>query len=184
VVGLFLDWTVLHWIYMRKSGASAQPKEKIPLPAVDISRLRKPAVVVTVVVAGFFVGVPPAMMAALGAAALLITRTIEPRKLYDEVDWGLLVFFIGLFLIVGGAENAGIVRKLLEIAEHWNLRHLSSFVVAVTLLSDAVEVPDPQLCQSPRSMVGSGDGVHLGWKSDHHRQRSQYHRSGERPPGN
>ena len=81
-------------------------------------------------VIGFFLGVPPAMMAALGAAALLITRTLEPRRLYQEVDWGLLVFFIGLFLIVGGAENAGIVGKLLSLAEHWNLQRLGVFTDA------------------------------------------------------
>jgi len=38
---------------------------------------------------------------------LLITRTIEPQKLYEEVDWGLLVFFVGLFLIVGVTELHG-----------------------------------------------------------------------------
>jgi len=36
----------------------------------------------------------------------LITRTRDPHLVYEEVDWGLLVFFVGLFLIVGGAENA------------------------------------------------------------------------------
>jgi hypothetical protein len=35
------------------------------------------------------------MAAALGVAVLLISRTLE--KLYDEVDWGFLVFFVGLF---------------------------------------------------------------------------------------
>jgi len=29
---------------------------------------------------------------------------------------GLLVFFLGLFLIVGGAENAGLTQRLLEIS--------------------------------------------------------------------
>ena len=40
------------------------------------------------------------MMAALGAAVLLISRTRDPQELYKEVDWGLLVFFVGLFRIV------------------------------------------------------------------------------------
>ena len=125
IVGLFLDWGVLHWIHMRKIELPPETAERIPLPALDLSRLTKPVVVVTAVVIGFFLGVPPAMMAALGAAALLITRTLEPRKLYQEVDWGLLVFFVGLFLIVGGAENAGIVGRLLGLAEHWNLQRLA-----------------------------------------------------------
>jgi len=148
-VGLFLDWAVLYWAYLRKAGMPLGREEKIPLPLLDLSRLRKPAVVVTVVVIGFLAGAPPAMMAALGAAALLITRTIEPRKLYDEVDWGLLVFFIGLFLIVGGAEKAGIVAKLLKVAEYFNLQHLASFVLTVTVLSNIVSnVPAVMLLKS------------------------------------
>jgi len=161
VLGLFLDWAVLHWAYVRKSAILLRTEEKIALPPLDISRLVKPAMVVTAVVIGFFVGVPPAMMAALGAAALLITRTIEPKKLYEEVDWGLLVFFIGLFLIVGGAENAGLVGKLLELAEHLNLQHIASFVVAVTVLSNIVSnVPAVMLL---KSLIPSFANPHTAW---------------------
>jgi Na+/H+ antiporter NhaD/arsenite permease-like protein len=38
------------------------------------------------------------MAAAVGAALLLVTRSVEPRRVYDEVDRGLLVFFVGLFI--------------------------------------------------------------------------------------
>lgn len=148
-IGLFLDWAVLHWIHLRKVGPLPAGQEPIPLPTLDLSRLTKPAIVVTAVVIGFFLGVPPATMAALGAAMLLITRTLEPQKLYREVDWGLLVFFVGLFLIVGGAENAGIVQKLLDFAQHWNLQRLAVFTVAVGLLSNVVSnVPAVMLLKS------------------------------------
>jgi Na+/H+ antiporter NhaD/arsenite permease-like protein len=160
LVGLFLNWAVLHWIYMR-GREHAAPEEAIPLPPLDLSRLTKPVVVVTVVIAGFLVGVPPAMMAALGAAALLITRTTEPRKLYDEVDWGLLVFFVGLFLIVGGAENAGIVARLLTLARHWNLQRLDVFTVVVALLSNLVSnVPAVMLL---KSLVPGFTDPHTAW---------------------
>lgn len=132
VVGLFIDWAVLHRIHMRKTGFAAEvEKSQIPLPALDLSKLTKPLIVVTAVVIGFFVGIDPAMMAALGAAVLLITRTLEPQELYKEVDWGLLVFFVGLFLIVGGAENAGLTTHLLEFARHWNLQRMGIFTIAV-----------------------------------------------------
>ncbi len=161
VMGLFLDWAVLHWVYVRKSETLLRTEEKISLPPLDLSHLTKPAIVVTVVVVGFFAGVPPAMMAALGAAALLITRTIEPRKLYDEVDWGLLVFFVGLFLIVGGAENAGIVKNMLGVAEHLNLQHMASFVTAVTLLSNLVSnVPAVMLL---KSLIPSFANARTAW---------------------
>lgn len=161
LVGLFLDWMVLHWLHIRKREHVADVNDGIPVPALEFSRLTKPAVVVTGVVIAFFAGVPPAMAAALGAAALLITRTIDPRKLYEEVDWGLLVFFVGLFLIVGGAENAGIVGHLLHIAEHWNLHNLGVFTVAVAVLSNIVSnVPAVMLL---KSMAPTFSNPHTAW---------------------
>ena len=161
IIGLFLNWAVLHWIHMRNIKLQPETEEKIPLPVLDLSHLTKPLIVVTAVVIGFFFGVPPAMMAALGAAALLITRTLEPRKLYPEVDWGLLVFFIGLFLIVGGAENAGIVGRLLEVAEHWNLQRLGTFTIVVALLGNIVSnVPAVMLL---KSLIPGFNNPHTAW---------------------
>jgi Na+/H+ antiporter NhaD/arsenite permease-like protein len=149
VVGLLINWAVLHWTHVRKAGTLAVEEKEIPLPPLDLSHLRKPVIVVTLVVVGFFLGAPPAMMAALGAAALLITRNLEPHKLYEEVDWGLLVFFVGLFLIVGGAQNAGLTERLLEVAQHWNLRHSAVFTVTVALFSNLVSnVPAVMLLKS------------------------------------
>ena len=161
VMGLFIDWLVLHWFHMQQLGEPQPTQEKIPLPELQLSRLVKPAVVVTAVVIAFFVGVPPAMAAAVGAAALLITRTIEPQKLYEEVDWGLLVFFIGLFLVVGGAENAGIVSRLLGVAEHWNLQSLPVFVVTVAVLGNLVSnVPAVMLL---KSLIPGFTNPHSAW---------------------
>jgi len=161
-VGLLIDWAVLHWLHMRQTGLAAPgPGEPIPLPELDFSRLRKPMVVATAVVIGFFFGVPPAMMAALGAALLLITRTLEPRKLYKEVDWGLLVFFVGLFVVIGGAENAGITTKLLAFAEQWNLQRLGVFTMAVAGLCNIVNnVPAVMLL---KSMVPGFADPHTAW---------------------
>ncbi len=38
LVGLFLNWAVLHWVHMRKA-APVLPREPIPLPPLDLSRL-------------------------------------------------------------------------------------------------------------------------------------------------
>jgi len=161
IIGLFIDWAILHWIHMRKVTRAPESDEIIPLPDVDFSKLTKPAIVVSAVVIGFFAGVPPAMMAALGAAVLLITRTLEPKKLYEHVDWGLLVFFVGLFVIVGGAEQAGIVSKLLAIAEHWNLQHLLPFTIAVTAMCNIVSnVPAVMLL---KSLIPGFSDPHKAW---------------------
>lgn len=161
VAGLFLDWGVLHWIHMRNIPLQAADRSEIPLPPLDLSKLTKPVVVVTLVVIGFFLGVDPAMMAALGAAVLLITRTLEPQNVYKEVDWGLLVFFVGLFLIVGGAENAGITSKLLAVAEHWNLQRAWIFTLVVAGLCNIVNnVPAVMLL---KALVPQFADAHKTW---------------------
>jgi len=161
IAGLFVDWAVLHWIHMRNVVLRAEERTEIPLPTLDLSKLTKPLIVATAVVIGFFIGVDPALMAALGAAMLLITRTLEPQKLYKEVDWGLLVFFVGLFLIVGGAEKAGITTRLLDVARNWNLQRTWVFTLSVATLCNIVNnVPAVMLL---KTMVPGFADPHKAW---------------------
>jgi Na+/H+ antiporter NhaD/arsenite permease-like protein len=160
-MGLCLDWAILHLLHRNQLRPAAGGREPIPLPPLDLSRLGKPAAVVAAVVAAFLLGVPPAMAAALGAAALLVTRTLDPHRLYEEVDWGLLVFFVGLFIVVGGAERAGIADRLLEVARRWNLQHSAVFTAAVAVLSNTVSnVPAVMLL---KSVVPGFADPHTAW---------------------
>lgn len=162
VLGLLLDWGVIHWIYLRGSLDRIEVQDAIAAPGFIHSSLRqKPIVVLVFVLVGFFIGIPPAMIAAVGAAILLITRTVEPRKVYDEIDWGLLVFFLGLFIIVGGAERAGITDTLLRPMTAWNLHRIPSFVAVTAIFSNVVSnVPAVMLL---KSLVPSFPNAATGW---------------------
>lgn len=158
--GLFLDWAILSWLFRRELRESLIPPQ-IELPAVRLTGIWKPAVVMTAVIAGFLAGASPALAAALGAAALLISRSTDPRKLYGEVDWGLLVFFVGLFLIVRGAENAGIVGKFLLASRYVNLHQPAAFSIATAALSNLVSnVPAVMLL---KSLVPAFPNPHNVW---------------------
>ena len=54
---------------------------------------------------------------ALGGAAVLfaITRA-NPETVLHEVDWTTLMFFTGLFIVVGAAEHAGLINLLSSVA--------------------------------------------------------------------
>jgi Na+/H+ antiporter NhaD/arsenite permease-like protein len=113
------------------------------------------------VLVGFLAGFPPPLVAAVGAAIMLITRTRDPHLVYEEVDWGLLVFFIGLFLIVGGAENAGLTQHLLRFGEHFNLQHLGVFTMVTAILANLVSnVPAVMLL---KSLVARFVNPHSAW---------------------
>jgi Na+/H+ antiporter NhaD/arsenite permease-like protein len=159
LIGMLLDWLVIRLLCGAPHAAAAvAPAEP---PHVHLRELRKPAIVIALVLAGFLAGVPPAMMAALGAALMLITRTREPRLVYDEVDWGLLVFFVGLFLIVGGAERAGLTDDLFAIAGRLNLQNAGILTGVTALLSNLVSnVPAVMLL---KSLVPSFHDPRTGW---------------------
>ena len=141
VIGLFLDWGILYMIYFR-SGADSGVYSGLSAPQASFSRpeahLIFPGVVTLGVLGGFLAGFPPALVAAVGAAVLLSHPRYPSRQVYGEVDWSLLVFFAGLFLIVGGAEQAGIAQRLLALAEQFNLHNRWIFSGVVVLLSNVV----------------------------------------------
>jgi Na+/H+ antiporter NhaD/arsenite permease-like protein len=160
LLGLFLDWALLHWIYLRHASPAAVPADSGVRLLTHRPRM-KPVLVLLIVLAGFMIGVPAALVAAVGAAVLLITRTTEPRLVYEEVDWGLLVFFVGLFIIVGGAERAGLTQKLLQPFVAWNLHHIWTFSALTALLSNIVSnVPAVVLL---KSLVPGFPDPRVGW---------------------
>jgi Na+/H+ antiporter NhaD/arsenite permease-like protein len=165
LIGLLLDWLVLSFFVDRSPSAAPVPHAgngKRETRTGERSRgLLKPGIVIAAVLAGFIAGVPPAMMAAIGAAVMLITRTREPQHVYDEVNWDLLVFFVGLFLIVGGAESAGLTRHMFDFMQRWNLQHAAVFTAATAALSNVVSnVPAVMLL---KSLVPSFQDPHRGW---------------------
>ena len=58
-----------------------------------------------VLVALFFAGQPPAKVAIVIGGLLLLTRRVKSERIYAEVDWSLLLMFVGLFIIVAGAQH-------------------------------------------------------------------------------
>jgi len=120
-----------------------------------------PIVVSVGVLIGFLAGLPPALVAATGGALVLIQRHRSPKAIYGDVDWSLLVLFLGLFLVIAGAEQAGITRELLLAAERLNLHNAGIFTVVVTLLSNLVSnVPAVMLL---KGLIPQFPNPHHAW---------------------
>jgi len=76
---------------------------------------------------------------ALGVGAwLLVTRRVRPEKVYRDIDWTLLVLFIGLFVVVAGLETTGIDREVFAALRSWHLERPLPLAVATTVLSNVM----------------------------------------------
>jgi len=75
--------------------------------------------VLALVIAGFLLhgvtGIEPATIALGGAALLmLLVGGEEVEEFFHEVEWGTIFFFAGLFIMVGGLVELGIIDRLAE----------------------------------------------------------------------
>jgi len=161
IAGLFIDWAVLHWLEVRRHVAQVVVSDNV---GQSVHHAEHPAWAVTVTIAvliGFLLGYPPPLIAAAGGALLLIRRTRQPREIYGHVDWSLLVLFLGLFLILGGAQEAGITGELLGYAEKLNLHDHLVFTLIVVFLSNLVSnVPAVMLL---RDLIPHFRDPHTAW---------------------
>jgi len=60
----------------------------------------------------FNISIP--LIALAGASLILIFGKIKPSKVIKEVDWVLLLFFAGLFIVVHGIEKVGVLNRFIE----------------------------------------------------------------------
>jgi Na+/H+ antiporter NhaD/arsenite permease-like protein len=77
-------------------------------------------------------------VAICAAALLLLTRRIEPRKVYAEIDGPLLLMFAGLFVVVRGLEHAVLTPDLLAQAARLDLGNTAILTAITAILSNLV----------------------------------------------
>ncbi len=62
-----------------------------------------------------FIGLEPALIAFIIAAALLAFSGEDPEDVFNDVDWSSVFFIIGLFLIVEGLSVVGVIDVIAEM---------------------------------------------------------------------
>ncbi|PKW17921.1 ArsB/NhaD family transporter [Saccharopolyspora spinosa] len=69
------------------------------------------AVVIAFVLHGS-IGIAPAFVGLLGAGLVVLVSGTTTKQFLQEVDWSTLVFFMGLFVMVGGLVDVGVIDAL------------------------------------------------------------------------
>ena len=166
--GLAVTAALLAWTYRKEIGggplAIPPPREELePQRWLMAAALLSGAGLVAALAAG----VAPAAAAMGAAAALILAGAARPRHALRRVDWSLLLFFGGLFVVMRGVADAGIahgvVARISGPLEPLTGATIARLGASVTLLSQLVSNVPAVMLYEP-SLAGSSAGAaHAAW---------------------
>jgi len=124
IAGLAVTFLILRFCYRRDLAESAKSFETIPLPPVrDRTLARLSAWAAGIVVVGFFlVGIAQLVglqgnldlgTVSLLGAAIVYLLSGRRREILAGVDWGIIIFFMSLFIVVQGFWDSNALQLLL-----------------------------------------------------------------------
>ena len=100
--------------------------------------LSKTIIVLALVIIFYLVGFDLSLTASFGAAFLLINARIKPERVYEDIDFNLLIMFIGLFIIIAGVEKSGLLDLINSFLPPEYMKEIPLFSVMAIVLSNIV----------------------------------------------
>lgn len=132
-------------------------------------------IVFSIVITGFltnsFTGIGLSIIAITGASVLIFLSKKKPEEVFAKVEWDTLFFFGGLFVLVNGIENLGIISKLSEYLLYFtegNLKFTSTLVLLLSTILSPIIGSIPHTLSFGKILVEiyptfSGDPQVLWW---------------------
>lgn len=85
----------------------------------DKALLHKSVAMIILVALGFVlhdqIGIESCVVALTSAAIMLIIGKQDTEDIISDVEWPTIIFFIGLFIVVGGMVESGVIGKLAQL---------------------------------------------------------------------
>lgn len=143
LVCLGMNALVIDRLYARDIDRDGASQVDAPTPdGIPLNKLLAARTVVVLIglLCAFLLGVPMDLAALVAAVAILILANRPPKEAFDSVDWSLLLFFAGLFVVVQGitkAEGIWIARMIPPVTDRaGSLGELCLFSLASVLGSN------------------------------------------------
>jgi Na+/H+ antiporter NhaD/arsenite permease-like protein len=113
----------LPFLFRKIWNTKLENMEELPHPQINHPRVLALGAVIVAFVLLFFVigeGLPvpisPAAVALLGAALALLlahhSRIDTVKNILSDIDWSTLIFFMSIFVLIGGLEKTGVIASL------------------------------------------------------------------------
>ena len=114
---LAASYFILRFLYRKSFHDEWKPRHALPedqpLP-FNRWQSTKGMIVLTSVIALFFTPIPRELTVMVAAGLLLCSRTTKTEQLMSLVDWQLITFFCGLFIVIRGLTVTGMPVHIIE----------------------------------------------------------------------
>lgn len=111
---LAVNAALLGWLFRKELPRGPLVDRALPRPAVDKKLTIKGLIALAAFAIMALAGFSLAGAAMTAAAALAIAARTPPRRAFDAVDWALLAFFAGLFVVVAGLAETGLLSRAFD----------------------------------------------------------------------
>jgi Na+/H+ antiporter NhaD/arsenite permease-like protein len=131
-------------------------------------RIDRPLLIKSLLVSGgvlvlFTLGRPYALVAVSGAVALMLTGKQNTEQVLEGVDWTLLLFFAGLFVVMHGVEASGLadaaLRRAAALKSASPLGRVAGLSVVSAILSNVVSNVPAVMLLKPFIVSLGGDRI-------------------------
>ena len=154
IISLIISMFIIYVFYKNEMKISLKILEKNK--AIKNNKLFYSGIItMTLILTSFFFVKNIAIVPFVGASILLFVSPfisdIDPRKIIKEVDWGIILFFIGLFIVMEGVIVSGILDEMLNFFNSYGMSLSSPFtyVTFVSIISNLVSNVPAVLLISP-----------------------------------
>jgi len=141
MVAVLVTLGMLRYLFSRELAIRPANREAVLNIDADEALQNRPVLrrvlIVLAVTIGLFVfqgslHLSSGFVALSAATAVLVWVKPDIRKVLDGVDWSVLLFFIGLFVMVGGLEEAGAFEPIIVVLAE--LGHNKPLLLGITII--------------------------------------------------
>jgi len=135
ILSLIVNVLIIYIISRKDINFKKLDSIELVKPELDVKLTMKSLVVLFFIFLGFiFTGNLP-LSAITGGLALIIISGTKPQDAMEKVDWTLLLFFSGLFIVVGGINKAGFLTMTHNAVEPYLGKTVSGQILNFSIFS-------------------------------------------------
>lgn len=119
VAGLTANYLIIRFLFRKEIQRVPLPPAEISVPPLKKPLLYKTLFALAITLGLFIAGAGYPLASLVGVSVIFLIAYMPPRQVLGSVNWTILLFFAGLFVVMGAFRKAGYMSSLLAFGASW-----------------------------------------------------------------